>query len=460
MTLRLYDTYSRSIREFEPLNPVEVGLYTCGPTVYNYAHIGNLRTYLFEDGLRRVLEFNGYNVKHVTNITDVGHLVSDADEGEDKMEKGSRRAGKSAWEIAEIYTSAFKADLVQLNILEPTVWCRATDHIDEQIRVIQMIEYNGFTYRSSDGLYFDTSKLENYGYLARLDIEGLQAGSRVDIGEKRNPTDFALWKFSPEGAQRQMEWESPWGVGFPGWHIECSAMSAKYLGQFFDIHCGGEDHISVHHNNEIAQTQACYGTNLANFWMHGYFLQLNNEKMAKSSDEFLRLQTLLDRGYDPLAYRYLNLTAHYRSHLTFSWEAMDAASRALERLRVIAYDWGAPGELDEEWLETFTTFVNNDLNIPRALAVCWDLAKSALSNSVKKATLCKFDEVLGLRLAEWEPAEESIPEQILALAKQRQHARSEKRWQEADDLRDRIIAAGYEIKDTPHGPKLRVKSRE
>jgi cysteinyl-tRNA synthetase len=313
MTLRLYDTYSRSLREFVPLNPPEVGLYTCGPTVYDYAHIGNLRTYLFEDILRRVLLFNGYAVKHVMNITDVGHLVSDGDTGEDKMERGSRRTGKSAWEIAAFYTEAFQADLERLNILPPTVWCRATDYIAEQIATIQCIEANGFTYRTSDGIYFDTSKLPDYGYLARLDIAGLQAGARVDMGEKRNPTDFALWKFSPPDEQRQMEWESPWGIGFPGWHIECSAMSTKFLGSFFDIHCGGEDHISVHHTNEIAQTQACEGTHLANFWLHGTFLQIDEAKMSKSSGEFLRLQSLLDRNIDPLVYRFFCLGAHYRA---------------------------------------------------------------------------------------------------------------------------------------------------
>ncbi len=457
MTLRLYDTYSRTIRDFEPLNSAEVGVYTCGPTVYNYAHIGNLRTYIFEDLLRRALEFNGYSVKHVANITDVGHLVSDADEGEDKMEKGSRQSGKTAWEIAEIYTEAFKADFAHLNILEPTIWCRATEHIDEQIAMIQRIEEKDFTYRTSDGIYFDTSKLDNYGYLARLDIEGLRAGSRVDIGEKRNVTDFALWKFSPDDEKRQMEWDSPWGTGFPGWHIECSAMSTKYLGRFFDIHCGGEDHISVHHSNEIAQTQACYGTNLANFWLHGYFLQLNDERMAKSSGEFLRLQTLIDRGCDPLVYRYFCLTAHYRSHLSFSWETLDGAAKALQRLRSMAYEWGAAGKVDESRLEKFTEYVNNDLNVPRALALSWDLAKSDLTASVKKATLCKFDEVLGLKLAEWEPSEERIPDDIVVLAEQRQQARVEKRWQEADQLRDRIAAAGYDVKDTPQGPEIRMK---
>jgi cysteinyl-tRNA synthetase len=281
MTLKLYDTYTRSLREFTPLNPPKVGLYTCGPTVYDYAHIGNLRTYIYWDILRRALTFNGWDVEHVMNITDVGHLTSDADTGEDKMELSARVKGLNAWELAEYYTREFKNNLHSLNILEPTIWSRATDHIQEQIEFIRCIEANGYTYLTSDGVYFDTSRLDDYGYLARLDIEGLQAGMRIEMGEKRSPTDFALWKFSPEGQTRQMEWDSPWGKGFPGWHIECSAMSAKYLGTFFDIHCGGEDHIPVHHPNEIAQTQACHGTNLANFWMHAYFLQLSEEKDGK-----------------------------------------------------------------------------------------------------------------------------------------------------------------------------------
>src|SRR5512139_1981571 len=298
MSLRLYDTYTRSVRDFQPLHPPEVGLYSCGPTVYDYAHIGNLRTYLFVDLLRRTLLFNGYAVRHVMNITDVGHLVSDADTGEDKMEAGQRRTGRSAWEIAAEYTRAFQDDLLRLKVLEPTIWCRATDHIAEQIAFIAQLKAQGFTYGTSDGIYFDTSRLPEYGHLARLDIAGLQAGARVEMGEKRHVTDFALWKFSPLDQMRQMEWGSPWGVGFPGWHIECSAMSAKYLGEFFDIHCGGEDHITVHHPNEIAQTQACYGTRLANFWLHGYFLQMEEAKMSKSSGEFLRLQSLIDRHYD------------------------------------------------------------------------------------------------------------------------------------------------------------------
>ncbi len=460
MNLTLYDTYTRSLREFEPLSPDEVGLYTCGPTVYDFAHIGNLRTYIFEDLLRRVLEFNGHTVKHVMNITDVGHLVSDADTGEDKMEKGARRTGKTAWEIAEFYAEAFKDDLRHLNIMEPHIWCRATDHIAEQIAEIQCIEANGFTYQTSDGLYFDTARQHNYGYLARLDIEGLEAGTRVDMAEKRNPTDFALWKFSPKDEQRQMEWDSPWGIGFPGWHLECSAMSTKYLSTFFDIHCGGEDHIMVHHPNEIAQTEACHGTRLANYWMHGYFLQLDDTKMAKSVGGFLRLQTMINRGYDPLVYRLFCLSANYRSKLNFNWESIDGTSRQLNRLRLAVYSWGDPGsETDASYITRFTEQINDDLNLPRALAVTWDLVKSNLPDDVKKATVTAFDRVLGLRLAEWVPEEESVPDDIVALANQRQQARAEKRYPDADTLRDQIIAAGYEIKDTSTGPEVTRKPK-
>jgi cysteinyl-tRNA synthetase len=458
MLLRLFDTYTRSLRDFAPLHPPEVGLYTCGPTVYDYAHLGNLRTYLFEDLLRRVLAFNGYRVTHVMNITDVGHLVSDADTGEDKMEKGSRRTGKSAWEMAEYYTQAFQDDLYHLNILEPTIWCRATEHIPDQIDTIRAIEAQGFTYRTSDGLYYDTSRLPTYGYLARLDIQGLQAGMRVDIGEKRHPTDFALWKLSPPDRKRQMEWDSPWGVGFPGWHIECSAMSAKYLGTFFDIHCGGEDHISVHHTNEIAQTEACHGTHLANFWLHGYFLQLGETRMAKSTGDFIRLQTLMEHGYEPLAYRTFCLSAHYRTQLNFTWNSLDGAVTALHRLRTAAYEWGAPGAIDVAYRNRFIGEINDDLNLPRAMALTWELVKSDLPPSTKKATLLQFDHVLGLRLAEWRPAEAVVPDAITALVRQRQQARAERRWQDADAIRERVQAAGYDIEDTAQGPRLRSRT--
>jgi cysteinyl-tRNA synthetase len=393
----------------------------------------------------------------VVNITDVGHLVSDADTGEDKMEKASRNTGKTARELAHIYTKAFKDDLQNLNIQEPTIWCKATEHISEQIDTIRCIEKKGFTYRTSDGIYFDTSKQKNYGYLGRIDIKGIKAGTRIDMGEKRNPTDFALWKFSPKDEKRQMEWDSPWGIGFPGWHIECSAMSAKYLGQFFDIHCGGEDHISIHHPNEIAQTEACYGTKLANFWMHGYFLLLDEAKMAKSAGKFIHMNLLSDNGYDPLAYRYLCLTGHYRTNLKFTWASMDSATTALNRLRKVFFDVKEMGSINQNFSDQFVAHINNDLNMPRALGVVWELVKNAIPSPDKKATLMHFDKVLGLRLSDWHPQEQNIPAEIKILVEQRCKARAEKRYEEADKLRFQINAAGYEIEDTPKGSKVKIK---
>ncbi|MCU0606023.1 MAG: cysteine--tRNA ligase [Candidatus Edwardsbacteria bacterium] len=466
MDIKLYNTLTRTKEVFRPIRPGHAGLYTCGPTVYDYAHIGNLRTYVFEDALRRVLEYNGIAVRHVMNITDVGHLESDADSGEDKMEKGARRTGKTAWQIAAEYTAAFRDDLGSLNILEPAVWCKATEHIREQVETIRLIEQNGYTYRTSDGIYFDTKKLPGYGALAGLaNIEGIQAGSRVEMGEKRSATDFALWKFSPQGSQRQMEWDSPWGKGFPGWHIECSAMSAKYLGTLFDIHCGGEDHIAVHHTNEIAQTEAAYGTRLANYWLHGFFLQLGEEKMAKSSGEFLRLRLLADKGYDPLAYRYFCLGGHYRTQLRFSWESLTAAQRALENLRAevgrLVLAAGGGGEPDgpaaAAGRSKFLDSVNDDLNMPQALAVLWDLLKDNGTSAVTRLALVReFDTVLGLKLLDL-PSGDEVPPAIAALLEQRKQARAAKQWTESDRLRDEIAAQGFVVEDTPRGQTVRRK---
>ncbi|MEP7205565.1 MAG: cysteine--tRNA ligase [Casimicrobiaceae bacterium] len=456
-TLHLYDNYTRSLRAFEPLVPAgEVGLYTCGPTVYDFQHIGNFRTFLFEDLLKRVLEWNGHRVRHVMNVTDVGHLTSDADTGEDKMEKGARRTGKTAWEIAALYTDAFLADMRRLNIGDPTVLCRATDHIAEQIGFIAAIEQNGFTYRTSDGIYFDTARQPGYGHLARLDVKGLDAGRRVDLGEKHRPTDFALWKFSAPGQTRQMEWDSPWGRGFPGWHIECSAMAQKYLGDLFDIHCGGEDHIPVHHTNEIAQTEARTGTRLANFWMHGYFLLQNDAKMAKSAGEFLRVQALVDRGYDPLAFRYLCLTAHYRTQLNFTWDALDAAATGLERLRQgfhALVDDGSAADADA--VARFSDHVNDDLNVPRALAVAWEMLRGESPPGAKRATLAGFDRVFGLGLAAWRPIQEDVPGDVRTLAEARATARKARDWVEADRLRAALQAAGWEMSDRADGYDLK-----
>ena len=457
----LYDNYARALRDFAPLAADgAVGLYTCGPTVYDYQHIGNYRTFLFEDLLKRVLQWNGYRVRHVMNVTDVGHLTSDADTGEDKMEKGARRTGRSAWEIAALYTQAFVDDIRALNILPPDVLSRATDHIPDQIAFVADLEKRGYTYRTSDGIYFDTSRQADYGYLARLDRAGLEAGKRVDVGEKRNATDFALWKFSPPGSTRQMEWQSPWGTGFPGWHIECSAMAQRYLGDFFDIHCGGEDHIPVHHTNEIAQTEARVGTRLANFWMHGYFLLQNDAKMAKSAGEFLRVGALVERGYDPLAFRYLCLTGHYRTQLNFTFEALDAAATGLERMRAGFHalrDDPSAGA-DAKFVARFTESVNDDLNTPRALALAWELLRGDLvDQAIARATLARFDDVFGLRLVDWIPSEEAIPESIAALANARADARKTKNWPEADRLRASIEMAGWAVED--HGTGYILKRR-
>ncbi|WP_109480873.1 cysteine--tRNA ligase [Paraburkholderia sp. C35] len=462
MSLALYDTWSRSVRPFTPIHADVVGMYCCGPTVYDHAHIGNLRTYVFEDVLRRVLMRNGYDVRHVVNITDVGHLTSDADEGEDKMEKGSRRTGESAWAIAQRYTEAFVSDWRALNLLEPAVWCRATDHIAEQIAFIAEIERAGYVYRTDDGLYFDTSRQDSYGYLARLDRAGLQAGKRVALGAKKNATDFALWKFSPVGVQRQMEWDSPWGRGFPGWHIECSAMSAKYLGTWFDIHCGGEDHIAVHHSNEIAQTEAAHGSRLANFWLHGHFLTLDaTTKMSKSGGDFIRLQSLRDRHIDPVAYRYLCLTAHYRGTLHFTWDSLEAAHTALNRLRQLYARWPEGGTLDARFVERFDVEVNEDLNLPKALAVLWELVKSDLPPATLRATLDSFDAVLGLGLRNWTPAQTAIPDDIQVLLDERAQARSNRDWTKADDLRSTLLKHGWHVEDGKDGQRLvRVSGSE
>ncbi|OON61111.1 cysteine--tRNA ligase [Massilia sp. KIM] len=453
MDLKLYDTHARTLRPFQPLEPGKVGLYACGPTVYDYAHIGNLRTYLFGDTLRRVLELNGLAVHHVVNITDVGHLTSDGDTGEDKMEKGARRTGRSAWEIAAYYTAAFRADLARLGIREPALWARATDHIPEQIAFIDEIARRGYAYTTADGVYFDTGKLEDYGHLARLNSAGQRAGHRVELGEKRAPTDFALWKFSRTGERRQMEWDSPWGRGFPGWHIECSAMSRKYLGALFDIHIGGEDHIPVHHTNEIAQHQACHGHGPARYWLHGAFLQLDGgDKMSKSSGDFLRLATLEERGVDPLAYRYLALTAHYRSPLAFSWPALQAAQTALNRLRQAYHALPAGGAADPAWRAGMLGELNEDLNTPRALALAWELIKSPLEGSAKRATLDWLDGALGLGLENWRPAEVEVPEAVRELIAARQQARADERWKDADALRAAIAQAGFAVRDTAEGP--------
>lgn len=454
----------------------KVGMYCCGPTVYNYMHIGNLRTYVNEDLLKRMFLYSGYEVKQVMNITDVGHLTSDEDVGEDKMEVGAQREGKSVWDIASFYTEEFNKDFKRLNILDPDVWCKATDHIKEQIELVQCLEQKGFTYVTSDGVYFDTSKMQNYGKLARLDVEGLKGGSRIDIGEKRNKTDFALWKFSPKDSKRQMEWESPWGTGFPGWHIECSAMSMKYLGNHFDIHCGGIDHIPVHHTNEIAQAESCTGEKFVNYWFHGEFLVIGDEaKMSKSKENFIRLQTLIDWGYDPMDYRYLCLGTHYRKRLQFSREILDQAKNAYMRLktRIIEFKkqhsplakgeqrgvvplnkWGS--EAGVVYRERFLSAISSDLNIPEALAVIWEVIRDeSLSPADRLAAAYDFDRVLGLGLEEVEETKTEIPEGIIQLVKERDEARKRKDFKQADEIRTRIKEMGYELIDKKDGVEVK-----
>jgi cysteinyl-tRNA synthetase len=461
MKLVLYNTLTRQKEEFIPIRQGEVGLYTCGPTVYNYAHIGNLRTYIFEDILKRVLTYNGYRVIHVMNITDVGHLTGDRDMGEDKMEKGARREGKSAWDIAAFYTRAFMEDIARLNILEPGIWCRATDAIPEQIDLIRRLEEKGFTYRTSDGIYFDTAKVPDYAKLSNQNLEALQEGARVEKNpEKRNATDFALWKFSPPGIRRQMEWDSPWGVGFPGWHIECSAMSMKFLGEQLDIHCGGVDHIDIHHTNEIAQSEAATGRKFFNFWMHGAFLNIQGgKKMAKSEENFLTLENaLIKRGIPPLAYRFAAFLTHYRKPMEYSEESIQAAKNGLEHLlnQVREVAQGAEGTaeaINGAFREKFLEAVNDDLNMPRAMAVIQEMLKSGISAGVKHATILDFDRVLGLDLGQADKPEE-LPAEVEKLVEARRKARASKDFAASDRLREEIQALGYTVKDTRDGMKL------
>lgn len=464
-TIRLFNTLTRRVGVFEPIEPGKVGFYSCGPTVYDYQHIGNMRTYLFTDLLRRVLEAEGYEVRHVINITDVGHLTSDADEGEDKVEARARLQGRSAWDIAAFYTGVFQEDLRHLQIKEPHVWCRATEHIPQMIALIEEIEGKGFTYRTSDGVYFDTSLLPDYGRLARLDLAGQQAGARIGPNdEKRHPQDFALWKFSPAGEQRQMEWDSPWGRGFPGWHIECSAMAAQYLGVPFDIHSGGVDHIPVHHTNEIAQTRAATGELLANWWLHGEFLNARDRKMSKSSGGFVTLQSLIDEGFSPLTYRFLTYQAHYRASLTFSHQAMAAAASALQHLHQLYAALPAAGpaeteaEADAGSLERFRGALRDDLNAPQALAIVWDVAKStSIAAPSRRATLLAMNDVMPLGLeavAAAPPSAAPPPAEVLALLERRNAARKARDFAAADALRAQITALGYEIRDSAQGSEL------
>lgn len=465
--LKFFNTLTRSKDEFISIVPQHVKMYCCGPTVYNYQHIGNFRTFLFEDILYRVLMYNGYKVNYVMNITDVGHLVSDSDEGEDKMEKSAKLHGKDVYEIADYYTDIFKRDADLLNIIPPGTFSKATDYIQQQIDLIVCLEVKGYTYLTSDGVYFDTSKFPDYGKLAKLDIKGLQEGARIGFSaEKKNITDFALWKFSPKDENRQMEWESPWGTGFPGWHIECSAMSKALLGTHLDIHCGGIDHVPIHHTNEIAQSEACNGEKFVNYWLHGEFLDMGNEKMSKSSGKFVTLQTLMDKGYSPMDYRYFLLSAHYRKKQKFSFEALDGAKSGYKNLsgKILNLKKEASGEtlrndgFKNDYKKNFLDKINDDLNMPEAMAVMWDMLKDdKLSASDKLETALDFDSVLGLKLGKEEQKKsgDDIPDEIFSLVEKRNEAKKSKDFKSADEIRNLIKEKGYEIKDTKDGVEIK-----
>jgi cysteinyl-tRNA synthetase len=472
MNIQIYNTLTRRKEAFRPIEPGKLRMYNCGPTVYDQAHIGNMRSYIMADLIRRSFQYLGYKVRQVINITDVGHLASDADEGEDRMLVGARRTGRDPWEIAEHFTQLFFEDTAALNILRPHVAPRATDHIPEMIGFVQRLEALGYTYEIDDGVYFDVSCLEDYGRLSRQSLDGMQAGARVDVNpQKRHPADFALWrKATPEHI---MQWDSPWGRGYPGWHIECSVMSMKYLGETLDIHTGGEDHIATHHENEIAQSEAATGKPFANYWMHGRFLRWKEEdrRMSKSSGEFLVVGDLVEQGFDPLAYRYLCLTASYRVPLTFSWEAMESAAESLNRLRQNARRLGvetrdaAVADPPAALKERFREAIADDLNIPGALAVTWEAVREAnrVTETTEKRALLglvlDFDRVLGLQLADAVDADaETLPVEVAELIQQREEARATRDWAKADALREAIRERGYRVEDTPEGTRWRRRA--
>jgi cysteinyl-tRNA synthetase len=455
----LYNTLSRKKEVFKPIKSGKVGMYTCGPTVYNYPHLGNMRTYIFEDLLKRVLQYNGYKVNHVMNITDVGHLTNDRDMGEDKIEKEAKKEGKTAWDIALFYTKAFFEDEKYLNIIKPTVVCKATDNIKEQIELIQRLEKKGFTYKTSDGIYFDTSKFPDYAKLSGQKLEDLKEGARVEANtEKKNHTDFALWKFSPKDSKREMEWPSPWGVGFPGWHIECSAMSMKYLGEHFDIHCGGIDHVNIHHTNEIAQSEAATGKkSWVNYWVHGAFLNIQDgEKMSKSSGHFVTVEnTFIEKNINPLVYRFADLSVHYRKQMEWNDDIVTSAKNGLENLYAKIVNLGdKKGKVNKEWKEKFLSAINDDLNLSQGLAVLNEMLKSEISSADKLATVIDFDEVLGLGFNNLIKKAENIPDEVKKLVSERENARKNKDWKKSDELRDEIKKLGYEVKDTLEGQSI------
>ncbi len=457
--LYLYNTLSRKKEEFKPINPPNVGLYTCGPTVYWSTHIGHMSKYAGDDILRRALIYNGYNVTHVMNITDVGHLTSDADEGEDKMEKGAKREGLTVWDIAKKYEKEFFDTMNSVNVLRPDIICRATEHIKEQIELIRRIEKNGYAYETDSAVYFDVSKFPEYGKLSGQKLSEKITGAREDVivdPEKKNSYDFVLWfKRTGRFANHTMHWDSPWGDGFPGWHIECSAMSMKYLGESFDIHTGGIDHIGVHHPAEIAQSESATGKQFVKYWVHRVFITVDGKKMSKNLGNFYTLKDATDRKINPLAIRYLFLTTHYRTPLNFTWFSLEAAENALNKLYDAASQMGAPKSGCPEFERQFLEAINDDLNTPKALAVMWDLIKSNYPPEAKKQTLLAMDKIFGLGLDKIKKKKKTIPQEIKDLAAAREKARQEKNWALADQLREKIEKAGFAVEDADGKTKIK-----
>lgn len=472
-TVKFYNTLTRQLENFEPIIDGQVSLYSCGPTVYSTPHIGNMRAYSFVDLLVRFLVENNYKVNNLINITDVGHLTSDADEGDDKMEKAAKAKKISAYDIAEHYTNTFYRYIDLLNIRKPNMFPKATNHINEQIDMIKELEEKGFTYLTKDGVYFDTSKFDSYAELSRLDINGLREGERVDFGEKRNKTDFALWKFSPINEQRDMEWESPWGKGFPGWHIECSAMARKHLGDQIDIHTGGIDHIPIHHTNEIAQTESITNKKFVNYWMHVNFLQLLPEeeqnvpedpdaeiKMSKSKGTAYTVDQIIEKGYDPLILKFFYLSGHYRNELKFNFSILDNQKQAFQKLRNKVYEmkmseWGNGVILTpNEYSNKFLDILSNDLDTPNAFAYFYEVLNNKdILISDKLTLISTFDNITGLNLLSYSP-NSNFPENIKKLAEERLLARKLKHWEHSDILRDEIKSLGYDIKDDKDGYTL------
>jgi len=450
--LKLYNTLSRRVEDFKPINPPSVSLYACGPTVYDNAHIGHMRRYVNDDILVRVLAANGYEVKHVMNITDVGHLVSDADTGEDKMEKGAKKLGLTVWEVAKKFEKQFFNSCKLLNILPPNIVVRATDRIEDQIELIKILEEKGFTYQiKDDGVYFDTTKFPNYYKLSRQNPHQLKPGARVEVVEgKHHFSDFALWKFSPKNEKRQMEWESPWGKGFPGWHIECSAIAIKELGPHFDIHTGGVDHIAIHHTNEIAQSESASGKKYVNYWVHHNHMMVENQKMSKTLGNYFTVNDIIQAGFDPLALRYLFLQTHYRQEMNFTWDALEGAQAALNKLRDHLLEWKEAVGGIIEFEDKFNEAIIDDLNTPQALAVVWEMVKSKDLTEAKAAALYSMDSILGLELAKYKvnankPIE--VPQKVIEMVKEREGLRKQKRYHLADQLRSKIIKLGFDVID-------------